>query len=560
MSIRKAQDLAYCPLCDNKNPLKWKCLNCVINLCDDCKRSHERIPATKAHHVVNISDSRGFPNIQTSGECSIHKLAVTMFCSNCKIFVCNECITGDHNSHTFEKSQTVHRRLLTECESFITAIEKNKRPDAQKVLLQLQQSEQSYRSQSSAVKERVIERELKIKQSIESKRESILSKINEITQKQLSDNAISQVEVKNQLENLDVQEALLRSLLKNNDPQMLMSQFSDINNQLNVEVLKIKDETSGISFHAGRIDEKYLTKMYGCVEYNSTIRGRNSGNFILAVKDVIATNTMKLDLLCANDENSAWVGNLEIKGISLVSFNGIDMSSRTLEIIPRDFTITTDGTLLISDKADGIVKTVTANNSFKTIFNVAPLKTLSIYGIEGNEVLASVIDKKNFQVKSTSIRKIVQFDLNGQTNFEIQKDKNGTNIFTLPVRCVFNKVTKNFVVLDKTNSESSRVLSITRDSVVRFVYAGSHGNKTQGGSLECTLDGLIIMAETKNDFIHIIDVNGECVSLISTSETQLARPKAISLTSEGYVLVGSSERLPKHAKSKISIVKLLTTD
>ena len=56
MANSEAQNIIICELCDNSNPVRWYCINCLENLCDSCKIVHERGKLTKRHEVVSKPD------------------------------------------------------------------------------------------------------------------------------------------------------------------------------------------------------------------------------------------------------------------------------------------------------------------------------------------------------------------------------------------------------------------------------------------------------------------------------------------------------------------------
>ncbi|XP_071145997.1 uncharacterized protein [Mytilus edulis] len=56
-SIRKAQSPLCCQLCDNPNVIKWKCKDCVLLMCDNCKSCiHPRFKMAETHTIISIKD------------------------------------------------------------------------------------------------------------------------------------------------------------------------------------------------------------------------------------------------------------------------------------------------------------------------------------------------------------------------------------------------------------------------------------------------------------------------------------------------------------------------
>lgn len=56
-SFRKAQSPLCCQLCDNPNVIKWKCKDCVLLMCDNCKTCiHPRFKMAETHTIISIKD------------------------------------------------------------------------------------------------------------------------------------------------------------------------------------------------------------------------------------------------------------------------------------------------------------------------------------------------------------------------------------------------------------------------------------------------------------------------------------------------------------------------
>jgi hypothetical protein len=52
MANLEAQNIVICELCDNSNPVRWNCINCLEDLCDSCRIVHTRGKVTKHVNFV----------------------------------------------------------------------------------------------------------------------------------------------------------------------------------------------------------------------------------------------------------------------------------------------------------------------------------------------------------------------------------------------------------------------------------------------------------------------------------------------------------------------------
>ena len=56
-SLRIAQSPLSCQLCDNPNVIKWKCKDCELLMCNNCKeRIHPRFKLSETHTIISIKD------------------------------------------------------------------------------------------------------------------------------------------------------------------------------------------------------------------------------------------------------------------------------------------------------------------------------------------------------------------------------------------------------------------------------------------------------------------------------------------------------------------------
>lgn len=56
-SIRKAQAPLSCQLCDNPTVIKWKCKECMLLMCDNCKeRVHPKFKSSETHTIISIKE------------------------------------------------------------------------------------------------------------------------------------------------------------------------------------------------------------------------------------------------------------------------------------------------------------------------------------------------------------------------------------------------------------------------------------------------------------------------------------------------------------------------
>lgn len=105
-SIQKSQIPVGCQLCEGGNKINWKCIQCNLLLCDNCKdRVHIKI--AKDHKILAIKDIGkqdkfgGEQTIRFSDfKCDKHlEQFCCLFCKTCNQIICLKCVAKVHNGH-----------------------------------------------------------------------------------------------------------------------------------------------------------------------------------------------------------------------------------------------------------------------------------------------------------------------------------------------------------------------------------------------------------------------------------------------------------------------------
>ncbi|VDI48367.1 Hypothetical predicted protein, partial [Mytilus galloprovincialis] len=72
-SIRKAQSPLSCQLCENLNVIKWKCKDCELLMCDNCKeRIHPKFRLSETHTIISLKDVGKETSVISAQFASLH--------------------------------------------------------------------------------------------------------------------------------------------------------------------------------------------------------------------------------------------------------------------------------------------------------------------------------------------------------------------------------------------------------------------------------------------------------------------------------------------------------
>ncbi|XP_070579165.1 tripartite motif-containing protein 2-like [Ptychodera flava] len=107
--FRKREGCSYqtrCEGCEEQQSVKH-CIECDINLCTVCAKSHSRVRISKSHQVLTLKEYKSAKStdpisVQGSTYCTSHEdFFIEFYCFTCDAPVCLKCTALDHRSHDY---------------------------------------------------------------------------------------------------------------------------------------------------------------------------------------------------------------------------------------------------------------------------------------------------------------------------------------------------------------------------------------------------------------------------------------------------------------------------
>ena len=118
---RQAPNLK-CPLCCENN-IEWKCVDCKINMCGFCQKSHSRTPMSKDHKFELYMGEKEFA-LDELHFCEAHKnQAQEVYCTECNQLICMVCKDINHIGHTCENVEERNRELAAQVQKMLQSLE-----------------------------------------------------------------------------------------------------------------------------------------------------------------------------------------------------------------------------------------------------------------------------------------------------------------------------------------------------------------------------------------------------------------------------------------------------
>ncbi|VDI40047.1 Hypothetical predicted protein [Mytilus galloprovincialis] len=188
-SISKGQVPVNCNLCETDRPIKWKCRDCNISMCNHCRdQVHSKFKNALEHKTVDINDigvhreEIDFTNIK----CIQHSSqSCCLFCKKCDCLVCPTCFAKDHKKHDLtEISEGYNMKIQRLKEGQGKIQSSNAKTDIQ--IDQLQNLVNEENLKHSKVRTDITDHEKVVKEQVENYFKELINKLDQSHENALS--------------------------------------------------------------------------------------------------------------------------------------------------------------------------------------------------------------------------------------------------------------------------------------------------------------------------------------------------------------------------------------
>ena len=99
-----------CEACASEETAVSFCRQCAVFICNTCVEAHQRLKKMfEGHEVVSIQDlkeGRAKADITikepSPAKCLVHQELLKVYCFDCDLLICRDCMAKDHRDHNFE--------------------------------------------------------------------------------------------------------------------------------------------------------------------------------------------------------------------------------------------------------------------------------------------------------------------------------------------------------------------------------------------------------------------------------------------------------------------------
>ncbi|CAC5425987.1 unnamed protein product [Mytilus coruscus] len=172
-SIRKGQIPVNCGLCETDRPIKWKCLDCDLLLCNHCKEKvHLRVKTARDHRIVDLKEIGLYKEILDFANipCLDHAGQYTcLYCKKCDTLVCPTCVSKVHKKHDLTEIQEGYNMKIDKLKKGQSKFQRERKEIVSRKE-QLNQLLSAENSKYNQVKQDVLKHEKSVKAAVEIRR------------------------------------------------------------------------------------------------------------------------------------------------------------------------------------------------------------------------------------------------------------------------------------------------------------------------------------------------------------------------------------------------------
>ncbi|XP_076104920.1 uncharacterized protein LOC143073343 [Mytilus galloprovincialis] len=539
-SIRKGQIPVNCGLCETGRPIKWKCLDCDLLLCNHCKEKvHLRVKTAKDHRIIDLKDiglhkeELDFANIPCQDHAGQNNC---LYCKTCDSLICPTCVAKVHKKHDLTEIQEGYNIKIDKLKNGQRKIQ-SKRKEIVSYKKQLNQLLSSENYKYNQVNQAIQKHEQSVKVAVEryfkKLRVELDQNLETVSNTIKSDlNAIS--DLLNQAEEKDneVQELIHITYAS--------KFFSDANkarqktNDIDMPNTRSSYETIP-NFVPGEITQSNI----GVLEYDENLS--NEPHINLAINKQYQTELEVVDFVCSSIDQSFWISSGPLGLVQKVKSDGTNLkvlSSYNIQVY--GMAVTQSNNLLLCTEGSRLQE-ISCNTGRLTdsVYDVSPFLPTAVHVTSDNKVLVAGV---NSDYPEQGRRVVILMDQNGDHDRVFEHDQYKQPIFTYP--CRLTCTNRNIHVVDRESDDRYRVVVLGQGGDIINIYTGdTEINKDEPfrpeGIMTTPRDNVIV-SDPGTNTLHILNNDGFLMTYYKTSDINIMLPMSLVFTQTGKLYIGCS--------------------
>lgn len=147
-------------------------------------------------------------------------------------------------------------------------------------------------------------------------------------------------------------------------------------------------------------------------------------------------------------------------------------------------------------------------------------------------ILVCVAYLSVYESNETDVGKILRMNCQGDIFQQIEKNSDNENLFIRPI-CISENNNQDICVSD---CKKKSLIVVNRTGGFRFAYEGNFIKNDdrifEPAELDTDKDGNILIADEKNNLVHLLDIDGRFLQYILTTKDGVSKPRGLKVDDE----------------------------
>ncbi|XP_062595263.1 uncharacterized protein LOC134256600 [Saccostrea cucullata] len=555
-----AQHFLECGSEDCERNCEFYCNSCHHQMCKPCRDQHLKIPENKNHEVVLYQQRRRQLPVK---KCKIHPTKeIDIFCKECNIPLCSKCSTmQEHHGHIFTDLETIYTEKFTHCQTELSKIHNYFIPTSQDLQREVQED-------ATEVKQIMDS----IRTSMKAEAESLKNMVDTVLSENMEE--LHQIEksllqkLKSQEKTFDDYIAYLSDLVKEFQSYLSSTELTNFTTKLpdNLKIKSIPETTKPVTpeFSPAQYNKADVAKLFGNIiqtDRKAELRRVKSMEIPpIATSTKSTSEQTKQDKHVKSDKKQTLslsasvtkVREFNEPGVDTVYHVSLDQSGRLWisdwdgNLVKTDLqgneiqkietsggsqgyhTVTQDRDLIFTDRDKKVIKRITQDNNITEFINTGDWKPLSIHSsqINGDLLVGMEKDREG---------KVIRYNKTGKELQNIQRNNKGRELYRYP-----QYITENINGDICTSDYFNGVVVVNKSGQHRFSYTGQKSRFWPFGICTDVL-GHIMVCDSNSESVHLLDQDGQFLSLLLTQQQGVRRPRSVCVDDENNLYVGQRD-------------------
>ncbi|XP_052677515.1 uncharacterized protein LOC128158626 [Crassostrea angulata] len=551
-----AQHYLVCGTEDCEKNCQFYCNNCHQPMCEQCRDEHQKNKKTKNHEVVHYKQRKRRIPVE---KCTVHPTKdIDLLCEQCQIPLCSKCTaTKEHRGHVFTDLEIVFAEKVSQYQEEIDKIRNYFDPVSQDVKKEIAGDVTEIKKIMDGIRTAMRAEAESVKRMVDAVTSDNSEQVNNIEQSLLQT-------LNGQNQEIDDYLNYLNDLIQTYYGYLSPSNIENLTLSLKSKSLKIRalPETSKLVppvFTAGQHSKEDVAKLLGIITVPNT-KAENR-----KIKPMETTSTQlkptgkqrkqdreKSDVKQTLSLSSSVTKVREYKvpvvysafHISLGKSGRLWVSDDIGNLVQTDLqgnqlqkiqtsgesegyhTVTRDGDLIYTDRDNNVINRITLGNTITEFIRTGGWKPISIHSSHINgELLVGMM--KGVEAKVT------RYNKTGTEIQNIQRCNKGQTVYGLPLY-----ITENIngdVCVSDFNKHA--VVVVNKSGQHRFSYTGQ-GSRLNPFGICTDVLGHILVCDRISDTVHLLDQDGQFLSLLLTSQKKVEDPRSVCVDDANNLWVG----------------------